>query len=815
MAQALKERYLTIKRKLFDKAYSQKLNAMQRQAVFATEGPVLILAGAGSGKTTVLVNRIVHIIKYGDGYSTDFVPPELNEGRVAALERALALSPEEIERDILPEFIHSPCPPWAMLAITFTNKAAREIRERLSGAFEDERFSDDIWAGTFHSVCLKILHRFVKEAGYQPGFTIYDTDDKRMLLTTIMKELQIDEKKIPVKAIAAEISRAKDELEGPEDMFVGADKRKADIQKVYETYQKRLKSYNAMDFDDIIMVTVRLLQNCAEARELCQKRFRYVSVDEYQDTNVAQFRLTELLSSGKRNIMVVGDDDQSIYRFRGATVENILSFDKVYKDCTVVKLEQNYRSTKTILEAANGVIAKNEKRHSKTLWCASVQGDPISLITCANQIDEAKYITDTIMKLVVREKRRYRDFAVLYRINEMARSLETGFAKSGIPYRVLGTQRFYDRKEIKDMLSYLFVIANPSDTGRLRRIVNEPKRKLGAASIEAATLIGEAVGLSLFEVMSHADEYPALGRSAQGMIGFTELIRSFDKENTAPSKLLEEVFFRTGYRKMLEDNGEVDKVRIQSVEELISAAVEYEKRTEEPTLLGFLEETELVSDVDKYDEDADAVVLMTIHSAKGLEFPMVFLPGMEEGIFPGTQSFTDPGELSEERRLAYVALTRAKEKIYISHASERMLYGRTTNNRVSRFVNEIPEELIREEEERVASYAPPQSYYSRSFGFREQPKAPSRPMKKGKPAVSERAYVSPMMGQSVLQKKVETERFGISRFPVGTEVVHAVFGAGTIISAKDMGGDVLYEIAFENGSTKKLMATFAKLEKKK
>ena len=805
----LGERYLEIKRKLFDKAYSTKLNPMQRQAVFATEGPVLILAGAGSGKTTVLVNRIVHIIKYGDGYSTDYIPKELNEGRVAAYERALSLSPEEIERDILPEFIHAPCPPWAMLAITFTNKAAREIRERLSTAFEDESFSEEIWAGTFHSVCLRILRRYTAEAGYRPGFSIYDTDDKRMLLTTIMKELQIDDKKIPVKTVAAEISRAKDTLVPPEGMEIG-DRRMADIQKIYETYQARLKSYNAMDFDDIIMETVRLLQNCPEARETCQKRFRYVSVDEYQDTNMAQFRLTELLSSGKRNIMVVGDDDQSIYRFRGATVENILSFDKVYSDCTVVRLEQNYRSTKTILEAANAVIARNKDRHRKTLWCDAGQGECISLTTCYSQTDESKYITDTIMSLVVRQKRRYREFAVLYRINEMARALETGFAKSGIPYRVLGTQRFYDRKEIRDMLAYLFVIANPQDTGRLRRIVNTPKRKLGDASIEAATLIGEATGQSLFEVMQHAGDYPALGRSAATMTAFTELILSFDKEQP-PSKLLEEAFYRTGYKQMLIDNGEVDKVRIQSVEELISAAVEYEKRDEEPTLIGFLEETELVSDVDKYDEDADAVVLMTIHSAKGLEFPIVFLPGMEESIFPGTQSFSDPGELSEERRLAYVALTRAKEKIFISHATDRMLYGRTTTNALSRFVKEIPEELIRMEEERTQPFAPPRSYYG-NFGFAQKPKNPTMyAPKKGKPATSDRAYVSPM--SQMTPQKTSVSRPGITFYPVGARVRHAVFGTGEILSAKDMGGDVLYEIAFDSGNTRRLMATFAKLEK--
>ena len=813
MSKTLGERYLSIKRKLFEKVLSAELNPMQCKAVLATEGPVLILAGAGSGKTTVLVKRIVHIIKYGDGYSTDFVPEGLNEGRVAALERALDFPAETIEQDILPEFIHAPCPPWAMLAITFTNKAAREIRERLALAFDDISLSEQIWAGTFHSVCLRILRKYCDKAGYQAGFTIYDTDDKRLLITNIMRDLKIDDKKLPVKAVAAEISRLKDELTGPEDMGPGKDHRMANIQTIYAMYQKKLKEFNALDFDDIIMQTVRLLQNFEEVRQHCQRLFRYVSVDEYQDTNVAQFRLTELLSGGRRNIMVGGDDDQSIYRFRGATVENILSFDRVYEDCTIIKLEQNYRSTKTILDAANAVIAHNSRRHDKKLWCAKGGGEPISLVTCSTQYDEAKYITDTIMRGVVREKRRYKEYAVLYRINEMARSLESGFAKSGIPYRVLGTQRFYDRKEIRDMTAYLCVICNPHDTGRLKRIINEPKRKIGNASVEAAELIAEAMGRSLFDVVSHADEFPALSRVAPAMLSFAQLILSFREQEMLPSELLKAVFERTGYKAMLEEAGEVEKVRIQSVEEYISAAVEYEKREETPTLTGFLEEVELVSDVDKYDEDADAVVLMTVHSAKGLEFPIVFLPGMEEGIFPGTQSFTDPDELHEERRLAYVALTRAKEKIYITHAQGRLLYGHTTNNRLSRFVkDEIPEELISEVERHVPSYAPPRSYYGsggRPFSSGQRPTY-SPPQGKGKkPAVSDRAYTPPTSTHS------PQKGYGIERFPVGCEVVHAAFGTGKILSVKDMGGDILYEVAFDDGTTKKLMATFARLERKK
>ena len=826
MNDTLSHRYLAAKRDLFYKVLSRRLNPMQCEAVTTTEGPVLVLAGAGSGKTTVLVQRVAHIIKYGRGCLCEDIPDDLTPERVEELESALSLGEEEIEQGILPEFICDPCPPWAMLCITFTNKAAREIKERLAAAFDDESIPEQIWAGTFHSICLRILRKFCAQTDFKDGFTIYDTDDKRMLLSDIMKELKIDDKKLPLKSVAAEISRRKDELQLPSDMAVGDNARTRDICRIYEVYQERLRRFNAMDFDDIIMQTVRLLQNSEEARGWCQRKFRYVSVDEYQDTNVAQFRLTELLSGGYRNIMVVGDDDQSIYRFRGATVENILSFDRVYADCAVIKLEQNYRSTRTILDAANAVISHNSDRHQKTLWSASGAGEQISLATCANQYDEARYITDKITAGVVREKRRYRDYAVLYRINEMGRSLESGFARSGIPYRVLGTQRFYDRKEIKDMMAYLCVICNHEDTGRLKRIINEPKRKLGAVSVDAAEAIGDGTGRSLFDVLAHADEYPVLSRSAEAMRGFARLILSFDPE-TPPSTLLTDVFERTGYRQMLEEEGEVAHTRIQSVEEFISAAVEYEARAEGGTLSGFLEEVELISDVDKYDEDADAVVLMTVHSAKGLEFPVVFLPGMEEGIFPGSQALNDPAEMSEERRLAYVALTRAKEKIYITHAAERVLYGHTASNPLSRFVSrEIPASLLSEEEKRAPAFAPPHTYYGGggrpgTAGFYRggsRTSAPaSRPTGNRKPNVSDRAYTPPVGGMAMPRTAPgnrDDYRYGVEKFPAGTEVIHAVFGSGKILSAKDMGGDVLYEVAFDDGSIKKLMATFARLEKK-
>lgn len=803
MNETLACRYLAAKRRLFEKVVGEHLNDRQTQAVLTTEGPLLVLAGAGSGKTTVLVRRIAHIIKYGDGYSCDYVPKSITEEKVKALEEALALPCKEIEEQILPEFISRPCPPWAMLAITFTNKAAKEIRERLALAFEDEDVCEQIWAGTFHSVCLRILRKFAKEAGFDAVFTIYDTDDKRMLLTDIMRTLKINEKMLPIKSVAAEISHFKDNLLLPEEVDTQTS-RQDDVRKIYTEYQKRLKQYNALDFDDIIFHTVRLLQNCEQARKWCQEKFRYVSVDEYQDTNPAQFRLSELLSGGRRNIMVVGDDDQSIYRFRGATVENILSFDRVYEDCTVIKLEQNYRSTKHILDAANAVIAHNKDRHSKRLWSAKGEGERLSLFTCENQYAEARYITDTIVDCVVRQGRRYRDFAVLYRLNEMGRSLESGFARSGIPYRVLGTQRFYDRKEIKDMIAYLCVLQNRADDGRLKRIINEPKRKLGSAAVEAAELIAAQTGQSIFEVVRCAKEYPALARCADAMQQFAALIDSFDTENSPPSRLLADLFERSGYKAALEAEGEVAKVRIDSVGEFISAALEYEEKTEDPSLQEFLEEIELVADVDKYDENADAVVLMTIHSAKGLEFPVVFLPGMEEGIFPGTKAYSDPTELGEERRLAYVALTRAKEKIYITHTTERMLYGRTTAPRLSRFVaDEIPENLLAEKKPPMR-FAPPTTVYGSAHTAR-------------RPAESNRTYVSPMaapaLSRSAPGTRTKENGYGIEKFSVGTAVRHSAFGDGRILSVKDLGGDILYEVAFDDGTTKKLMATFAKLQK--
>ena len=817
MNTTLQERYLAVKRALFRRVYEERLNPPQAQAVFQTEGPLLVLAGAGSGKTTVLVRRIAFIIRYGNAYHSEEVPTAVDEGMVEHLEQALATyTPDAIRTEILPTFIARPCPPWAILAITFTNKAAKEMKERLATELEDESISGAITAGTFHAVCVRMLHRYGGLVGYPDNFTIYDTDDTKRLITDLMKDMGIDEKILPVKTVCARISKLKEGLTPPDAFRPDPKKpREYDIAKIYKRYQERLLALGALDFDDIIMKTVELLENHEEVRVYYQNKFRYVCVDEYQDTNPAQFRLTQLLSAGHGNIMVVGDDDQSIYAFRGATIENILSFDTTYQDCRVIRLEQNYRSTKRILAAANGIIAHNNDRHEKTLWCDTKEGEPIHLRLCGDQRDEARYIVDTITDQVVMHGRRYQDFAILYRVNEQARALESAFAKSGIPYRVLGGVRFYDRKEIRDIAAYLHIVINPRDDQRVKRVINMPRRGIGDTAVAAAEAIALAEGKSLFDVLAGADKYVALSRYATKFYPFVELIRRWQGLEITPAQLIETIFEESGYHAMLEAEGEVSKTRIDAIKEFISAAVEYEGRLEEgavPSLRGFMEEVALVADVDKYDEEANAVVLMTIHSAKGLEFPVVFLPGMEENLFPSPRSDSE-GELSEERRLAYVAVTRAKEAIYITHTSERMLYGRTGSNRISRFVLEIPQDLIKKEGA-ARTFAPPSGGYTPRYGQSTGQSTRSYPSyQETRPSRPGFDSSGAWRSDTATAAKKSPASYGVSKFAPGTRVKHPVFGIGTVLEARDMGGDVLYQVAFDNGDTKKLMATFAKLQK--
>ena len=807
-------RYSAAKRRLFDKAL-EGLNPQQRKAVFTVNGPLLVIAGAGSGKTTVLVRRIAQIIRYGNAYYSDKCAAELSEAYVGDLESAAELSAEDIS-PILDEFAVDAAAPWNVLAITFTNKAANEIKARLAAMFNDPDIAKDVWAGTFHSICMRIIRKHADRIGYTGQVTIYDTDDQKKALSKAMKSANVDDKQFPLKTVAGVISRAKEKLLTPDAYALenGGGYREREFAKVYSVYQSMLKSSNAMDFDDIIMQTVILLRENEDIRQYYAHKFRYVCVDEYQDTNLAQFELCSLFASEWRNIMVVGDDDQSIYRFRGATIENILSFDRHYPDAKTIKLEQNYRSTSNILNAANAVIAKNESRHAKTLWTSNDAGALISYRTAEDQIAESRTVADIILKHIATDKYTYRDFAVLYRVNAQASSIERTFAKSGIPYRIYGGLRFSDRKEIRDTVSYLQVINNHADRERLLRIINEPRRKIGAKTLEAVEDIANEKGISMFEVMEHASSYTALLRAASMLEAFASTINELTDILASGCPLdafVRQVLDKTGYMQMLIDAGKEESDRVDNVNEFISGIIEYMKSTEEPTLTGFLEENALVADVDRFDESADAVVLMTIHSAKGLEFPIVLIPGMEEGIFPASQAIMDPDELEEERRLAYVAITRAKKELYILRAKTRTMYGRTQFNAPSRFIEDIPAEYINEEEEYEKNNAPDGRVpFRASFDEEGNVTYSSRQMRapSARPRASAMSRDKLTVNQTAAPKRTSGEIF-----EPGTRVLHPVFGEGEIISAKVMGADRLYEVVFDRVGTKKLMGSYAKLRK--
>ena len=796
----IQNRYLAAKRALFDRYY-ERLNEPQRRAVYHINGPLLVLAGAGSGKTTVLVQRIAYLIRYGDAYESAKTPQSLAEADVAALEHAVGadMSREELG-DLLSRFADDPCPPWRVLGITFTNKAANEIKTRIAAAFpQDETVSRDIWAGTFHSVCMRILRRYTGEAGLADGFSVYDTDDAKKAMAAVLKDLNIDEKVLSAKSALAAVSRAKDRLIEPDDYGAefGSDYREQLIAKAYAAYQKRLLSSNALDFDDIICFTVRLLQRREDIRTRYQNQFRYVSVDEYQDTNYAQFELTRLLSAGWRNLMVVGDDDQSIYKFRGATIANILNFDREFSGADVIRLEQNYRSTKPILDAANAVIAHNESRRGKTLWTARRGGCLIHMMNPQDQNAEARAIIDVIQKKVANGENHYRDFAVLFRVNAQSNALEQAFARSAVPYRMLGGVRFADRKEIRDLVAYLQVINNHADRERLLRIINEPRRKIGDKTLAAVEEIAAAENKTVFDVMANADHYIALARNADALQNFAKLIEGLtaDLPYAKLDDFTEEVLDRTGYRQMIKDAGETEAERLDNLDEFVSNVREYMNNNENPTLTEFLEINALVADVDRYDDTADAVVLMTIHSAKGLEFPQVFLPGFEEGIFPGMQTIMEgPAEMEEERRLAYVAITRAKDELYISHAVTRMLYGRTMPNPASRFLAEIPPELLEQPKSR-ATYHTAEPHYGAA--------SPSRGRVGTSIGAAERITVG----------KPAAAQGPLVTFAPGDRVHHNNFGDGLVLSVKKMGADYLYEIAFDTAGIKRMMATYAKLTK--
>lgn len=737
------------------------MNNMQQQAVFCTEGPLLILAGAGSGKTTVLVNRIAYILQ-----------SEL-------------------------------CRPWQILAITFTNKAAGELKERICNAVPDG--GSDIWAATFHSTCARILRRYGDRIGFTSHFTVYGTDDQKKLVKDILKQLNYDEKMLPVKRVINEISKAKDKMLTPQEMLkeAGYDNLKQSVAKVYEIYQSRLKTADAMDFDDMLCNTVHLFETCPDILEYYQNQFKYIMVDEYQDTNKVQYKFVSMLAAKYGNICVVGDDDQSIYKFRGATIENILSFENTFKGAKIIRLEQNYRSTQNILNAANGVISNNTMRKGKTLWTENAVGDKIEVHTSDSERDEAAFIAKTILDGVA-DGRKFSDFAILYRMNAQSNAIEQALSRSGIPHRVIGGRRFYDREEIRDMVAYLQVINNPHDDIRLSRIINVPKRGIGATTLEKAGEIAAGLGESIYSVIKDADVYPQLTRAATKLKGFVALIDGLiDAEQSGDYSLAELynlILEHTDYEKYLKTEKDNPDVRIENIEELSSNIIKFEEDyAEEASLSNFLEEISLQTDIDNYDAEADSSVMMTLHSAKGLEFPVVFIAGMEESVFPSIATMMNPDELNEERRLAYVGITRAKEKLYITKAKSRMLMGHTSYNKVSRFVNEIPPELLEYTGERK-TFASANGFSTSASRVNIGAGSSFGTGSKYTQNKSFNTFTKPAVKSGTVYKK-------------GDCVFHKVFGKGMIMKTEKMGNDTMLEVAFDKAGTKTLMANFSKMEK--
>lgn len=788
MTNEFRQRYITARRSRIAADFP-RLNAEQLQAVLTTQGPLLLLAGAGSGKTTVLINRIVNLIRYGEGADSDFVPEDATEADLAELE---AMGPRSAALAAV-----DPVPPWRIIAITFTNKAAGELKTRLTKALGEG--AEEIWAQTFHSACVRILRREADRLGFSRSFTIYDTADSLSLMKRILKDFDLDEKLYPPRWVLGLISSAKDELLSPEDFARQAersyDARRKKAAELYKEYLRRMREADAMDFDDLILYTVQLLQSDEDVRQHYQRKFRHVLVDEYQDTNHLQYLLTSLLAGGYENLCVVGDDDQSIYKFRGATIRNILDFEAQYPAARVIKLERNYRSTSHILEAANGVIRNNTERKGKRLWTEQEGGEKPYLYVAPNENEEARFVADRILEDFSKGVP-WGDHAVLYRMNAQSNQLEYAFKRQGIPYRVYGGMKFFDRAEVKDMLSYLALIANPADDLRLLRIVNVPTRGIGPTSLDRAQAIAQREGRPLFQVLQQAAEYPELQRSALRMREFTILIDELRtlSETEPLDAVYDALLDRSGYVRMLQEKDTPENAaRLENIGELKSNILSFIKDTGDSSLHGFLDEVALYTDLDKLEESADGVVMMTIHSAKGLEFPVVFLVGAEEGIFPGTRAIGEHAELEEERRLAYVAITRAMRKLYITAAQQRMLFGRTSSNRISRFVEEIPEEHLEK------------GYVPKGYGYSDPPRGFDRERPAGgwnrgggRSGVKAPAPVRPVVTPATAQAAPPS-------FRVGDRVRHKSFGPGEIVKMTPMGGDFLVEIAFDTAGSKRLM----------
>ncbi len=810
LEQKLSERFCRARRAAIELDF-MNLNPEQRRAVLTTEGPLLLLAGAGSGKTTVLIHRVANLMRYGCGSDSDRVPDWVTAEDLDFLERYVHDPKPEDQLRQRQLCCLEPAAPWQIMAITFTNKAAGELKSRLEAQLGPEAL--DIWAATFHSACVRILWRDIDKLGFDRSFTIYDTDDSLRVIKGIIKEQGLDDKAFPPRSVLGYISRAKDaaELSGDfaERCRKDGDIRLIKIARVYQEYEKRLWSANALDFDDLILHTVRLLESSQEVRERCQNQFRYVLVDEYQDTNALQSRLAGLLAGKWNNICVVGDDDQSIYRFRGATIENILSFERQYKGARLIRLEQNYRSTKTILAASNAVIRNNQGRKGKELWTDRGEGEKVRLHTAMNENDEAQFVATQILDSY-RAGRTWKEHAILYRMNAQSNQLEQAMKRNGIPYRIIGGTRFFERAEVKDMLAYLSVINNPEDDLRLRRIINTPTRNIGITTVERLTEIGAREGLPMWQVLKQAGRFSDLSRvmtKLQEFIDLIEGLQALSRELTLPD-FYEEVIARTGYVAALEAKDlPENRARIENVRELLTSINSYlENQLEEPSLAGFLDEIALYTDLDASDDGEDCVVMMTMHAAKGLEFPVVFVVGTEEGIFPGIRAIGETDEMEEERRLCYVAMTRAKERLYMTCARQRMLFGRTSANRPSRFVGEIPPELVeqtgsdllaKEEEEREPQprvFTPHKNAVAGTFGGWHLSQAGPRPVSQVRATTAARA--------SSFQSK---PRESLPQLHKGDMVTHKAFGQGMVLSIRPAGGDALVEIAFDTVGTKRLM----------
>lgn len=778
--------YAQLKQNALNKAFAN-MNDEQRKAVLHTEGPLLILAGAGSGKTTVLVNRVANIVRFGKAAASQLVP-SLTDDDIKFLRGFEGRDEADSER--LAGIIAIDTPkPWNILAITFTNKAAGELKERLHAMLG--ACADDIMAATFHSACVRILRREIEVLGYNKSFTIYDSDDSLRVIKDAMKTNGVDDKTFPPKSVLSAIGRAKDDMLTPEQYAAAnsGDYRASIIAKLYRVYQNTLKNANAVDFDDIIVLTVRLFSDFPEVLEHYQNRYKYIMVDEYQDTNHAQYKLVSMLAEKHKNLCVVGDDDQSIYKFRGATIENILSFEQQFEGTSVIRLEQNYRCTQRILDAANSVISHNTERKGKTLWTDNGSGEQVKLNRGADEQAEARFVVDTVLENIDGGAK-YKDHAILYRMNAQSNMLERAFVKAGVPYKIVGGLRFFERKEIRDIVAYLSVINNPNDTIRLKRIINEPKRGIGDSTVAAVGEIAAGLGISMFEVLQNADSYAQIQRKSKPLLDFARVITELiDAAAELPlGELLDAVLEKTGYTVFLLSQGFEGQTRLENIEELKSTIVKFDEENEDGDLSQFLEEIALYTDMDRTNLDDDVVLMMTMHSAKGLEFPYVFITGFEEGIFPGRMSMNSQSEIEEERRLAYVGITRAKKQLYITTAAQRLLFGQTTRNRLSRFAGEIPQNLLEVKDETLRI-----GHVAATGGVNDV-----NPY-----SISTGGLSSTAVNPTQVQMKLAP----------GDIVSHKTFGEGMVLSVVPMGNDLLVEAAFDKSGTKKVMANFARLTK--